>query len=71
MGSIVGPPILLFGGIFMKKTYTKPTVEVIRFDKSEDIVTCSNECVVPGHPVHPTHPEHPIHPPKPPHPGRP
>ena len=28
----------------MKKTYSAPTIEVIRFDQHEDIITCSGGC---------------------------
>ena len=32
----------------MKKEFTKPCIEFIKFDKHEDIITCSGESHVPG-----------------------
>lgn len=53
----------------MKEKYTKPEIEVIRFDNSEDIITCSNW---PDSPVGPTGPgPHGPQPPAPPGPHGP
>ena len=61
-----------------KKIWVKPKVEVIKFENHCDIITCSGDPIVPGHPEphNPPHGPHgpgPITPPGPGphHPGRP
>lgn len=61
----------------MKKPFSKPEIEVIKFDHHEDILTCSGEfnpChPEPHNPPHGPHGPGPITPPGPGphHPGRP